>query len=171
VHDDLVQPRVPSEGHDGATFGAFQSVIERDQLSPAVLHHVDCERPTCASCFVLDRGHLPGFGRDEGHAEHRTLRAAVNPCARVSIFAHKFLGVANDPESHIVVAILVVHAGQRIGQKPGTERRRDFDTLHRPDRYRQTVPRRGPPRLTDCEEDRTLRAVLVGMLREQDRGR
>jgi len=25
--------------------------------------------------------------------------------------------------------------------------------------------------LTDCEEDRTLRAVLVGMLREAERGR
>jgi hypothetical protein len=63
-----------------------------------------------------------GFGRDEGHAEHRTLQAAVNPRARVSIFAHKFLGVVNDLESHIVVAILVVHAGQRIGPDPSRPR-------------------------------------------------
>jgi hypothetical protein len=103
-----------------------------------------------------------GFGRDEGHPEHRMLQAAVNPRARVSIFAHKFLGVANDLESHIVVAILVVHAEQRIGPKPGTERRREVDTSHRPDRYRQTAPRRGPLMLIDCEEDRVLRSVLVG---------
>jgi hypothetical protein len=74
---------------------------------------------------------LPGFERDEGHAEHGRLRAAVNPRARVSIFAHKFLGVVNDLESHIVVAILVVHAGQPIGPEPGTERRRGLDSSSR----------------------------------------
>ena len=35
----------------------------------------------------------------------------------------------------------------------------------------QPVKRAEAELLIDCEEDRTLRAVLVGMLREADRGR
>jgi hypothetical protein len=64
------------------------------------------------------------------------------------------LGPAPRAELHLVLMLPDFERADRIGEFWGNPKTRTFAEL-----------------LIDCEEDRTLRAVLVGMLREADRGR
>jgi hypothetical protein len=54
-------------------------------------------------------------------------------------------------------------ADRRLPHRPRTDRSRGARLSF------LTLSRHPAPSLTDCEEDRTLRAVLVGMLREAER--